>query len=210
MGVVGRRAFERCRAPNVWRAVAAALIAAGLLCGSAAAARADAGPKPQTGWYLPVGLTMGLSIHREGISNGYFLGMEASYVYLSALNLFWAGAYVDALADFGATSGRFTIGPEIGFGLFGIDGGYLLNVDNDGAHHGTSVRFLFTLAFTAFYGRWEHLFGDARERNVGEVGLLIKIPFPIDVEPLPRHREPPPAQSSGGQSSGGTSTPPPP
>lgn len=150
-------------------------------------ARADAGPKITSGWYLPFGFALGLSIHGPNVSNGFFLGGEVSYVYLDVERGFWIGGYVDSLYDFGAEVGRFSVGPEIGYGVFGVDFGYLAQF-GDGYRHGTSVRVVLTMAIAAIYGRWGHVFGDVAEHDFGELGFLIKVPIPIDVEPVRRPR----------------------
>lgn len=163
--------------PNATLAIAALLLVA-------APAAADVGPKITSGWFLPVGLTLGAGLHPEE-EHGVVLGGEVSAAYLSVRDLmWWAGAYADVLYDFGTEATRFSVGPEVGLSVFGLDVGYLGVVDDqDGYASGLQVRGVVTIGFMAVYGRWGHVFGDVGEHDFGEVGLLIKAPIPLDVEP---------------------------
>jgi hypothetical protein len=90
---------------------------------------------------------------------------------------YWIGGYADAVHDFGANTTRFSIGPEIGYGLFGLDGGYLFEAGEQD-HHGLTVRGAITVGFVAVYARYSRVFG-ADDPNRGELGLLFKVPLPV-------------------------------
>src|SRR5262249_37935169 len=144
-------------------------------------APADAGPP--MGWFAPVGVNVGGSLHHD-VPGGFVLGGEASIVRFDGA---WMGAYTDALWDFGADEFRFSVGPEIGIAFLGVDLGYLGTVSGDEYHHGVAVRGLLTLSLVGFYARWGHQFArDERSPDFGEVGALLKVPLPVALEG--RHR----------------------
>jgi hypothetical protein len=100
--------------------------------------------------------------------------------------------------DFGADANRFSFGPEVGIGPFGIDGGAVIST-LDGTHGGVTGRFLLTVGVLALYGRVGGIFDSPQEGTFGEIGLLIKAPIPIFGArifdpPLP---PPPPAPPDG-------------
>lgn len=121
-----------------------------------------------------VGPSAGASFqHPEG--GGFTLGGEVSAVAATDSYL-WYGAYVDGLYDFGASETRLSIGPEFGYLIFGVDGGYLLAASAEGQRHGVSVRPLLTFGLVAAYSRLGVLFGD-RGDTFGEAGVLLKLPL---------------------------------
>ena len=71
----------------------------------ATGARADAGPKIRDSLWLPVGLNVGYSVNPSPLDNGFLIGPELSFVYLSK-QLYWAGVYGDTLRDFGSDATR--------------------------------------------------------------------------------------------------------
>ena len=65
------------------------------------------------------------------------------------------GTYVDLLDDFGTNTRRLSIGPEVGLGFFGIDGGYLLSSHDRILNHGFQLRALFFfIGFVGIGVRW--------------------------------------------------------
>jgi hypothetical protein len=169
----------------------AAAGAAALVTGLASA-RAFAHPFPDTNHYLPVGLAIGGAIHPV-VDNGFLIGGEFSYARLNPDDQgFWVGGYVDALWDTGPGAFRFSTGPEIGWAFLGVDGGYIGQVSDSGYTHGVAVRPMLTLAFITLAGRYGHLFGDVRERDFGEITVLLKIPIPIGVKKRGWLSDPPP------------------
>jgi hypothetical protein len=142
------------------------------------AASADGGPdlSKTDVLFLPIGLNLGGAVN-QGAPNGFVLGGEVSAVYLYR-TWAWTGAYVDVLRDFGAGATRFSIGPEGGWGPFGLDGGFLIEERGGQAHPGTALRLVLSASVLTLYGRWGHVFGDD-ERNFAEIGVLIKFPIAI-------------------------------
>ena len=158
---------------------AVALLAAAAVSLLPRHAASDAIPGGSTpGWYAPVGVTLGGSLHHN-VPGGFLLGAEGSIVSWNVVDdAVWAGGFADALWDFGAEEARISIGPEIGWGPFGIDVGYVAAISDD-YHHGIAGRAIFTLSLAAFYFRLGKVF-DTNEPNYKEIGALIKLPIPIE------------------------------
>jgi hypothetical protein len=147
-------------------------------------ASSDAVPGSRPGWYAPVGVTLGGSLHHH-VPGGFLLGAEGSIVSWSVVqDAVWAGGFADALWDFGSEQARISIGPEIGWGPFGFDVGYVAAVDDE-YKHGIAGRGIFTLSLAAFYFRLGKVF-DTDEPNYKEIGALIKLPIPIETIARPR------------------------
>jgi len=145
----------------------------------ATTARADVGPPAlrEPGVYLPVGGSLGVSL--GGGEAGVTVGAEASVVTIHIVGeLVWLGGYVDGVWDARTDAGRISIGPEIGYTIFGVDGGYVASIDGVGYRHGVTGRVIATVGFIAVYARATHLAG-ARAETIGELGLLLKYPIPI-------------------------------
>jgi hypothetical protein len=144
--------------------------------------------------YLPIGLNLGGSLNGS-LPNGFVLGGEISAAYLHH-SIAWWGGYADVLHDFGVKATRISVGPEVGWGPVGLDGGFLLEARDGQAHAGTALRLLLSVSLLSVYGRWGHTFGDG-ERNFGEAGVLLKVPIPIWEKPKTdrpwRGPPPPPA-----------------
>jgi hypothetical protein len=136
------------------------------------AAPPEAPPPPKrlpSGTFLPIGVATGYSSYGRGA----FVGVEASLVHAWP-SLFWLGGYADALYDFGRGHARATIGPEIGAGFFGLDGGLLLERVDGQLRKGLVVRSMITASWVAITFRSGYVL-DKRE-VFEEVGVLIKIP----------------------------------
>lgn len=107
---------------------------------------------------------------------GFVLGAELSLV-RQTQEFAWFGAYVDGVYDFGRDQIRFSMGPELGWSAFGLDAGYLLALDDVGAHSGITARPLLSIGYVSAFGRVSHLF------DVGqtwlEAGLLLKYPVEL-------------------------------
>jgi hypothetical protein len=114
------------------------------------------------------------SIHPES-SSGLLIGAEGSSVYQRGGDLggAWFGGYCDLIGDLGVDALRFTVGPEIGYSVFGLDGGFAGQIADGRFASGLAVRTVITVGPLAVYGRWLH-FPGMPEPDVGEVGILIK------------------------------------
>jgi hypothetical protein len=130
-------------------------------------------PSPHA-WTMPVGFASGWSIHRHA-GDGVYLGFEASVVRTETRSLFWLGGYADAVHDFANGATRMTVGPELGLGPVGLDGGYLLELAPAGHRQGFAARLIASASLLSITGRVGHFAGSAGE-TFGEVGVLLKLP----------------------------------
>ena len=169
--------------PRLVAAVAAAVVAL------AAAGEARAGGFDLNGIWSPVGVALGGSFNGQD-RGGFFVGPEASVVYFS--EGVWAGGFADVVWDFGSHQLRHTIGPELGFGPFGVDFGYLGVLQDGDYRPGYAARGMLTFSLISVYGRYGHVFDDAPIPTFGEVGVLLKVPIPVKIEPRLRPPPPPP------------------
>lgn len=143
------------------------------------------------GVFVPVGANVGGSM-RTGDGGGLVLGAEASVVYFNGA---WVGAYADALWDFGPSELRHSIGPEIGLGPLGVDFGYLGAVRDGNYRPGYAARGMLTIALLSVYGRYGHVFGEPRNEEFAEVGVLLKVPIPVGSHGRPPRPPPPPPRA---------------
>lgn len=124
------------------------------------------------GTYALAGLSTGITFAPAG----FVVGAELSLV-RQTQEFAWFGAYADGVYDFGREQWRLSIGPELGWSAFGLDAGYLLALDDAGAHNGLTARPLVSIGYVAAFGRVSHLF------DVGqtwfEAGLLLKYPVEL-------------------------------
>ncbi len=132
------------------------------------------------GWYMPVGITAGGTMHAFEDRTG-LLGVEVSVVHLQVgggwLEHRWIGLYSDAYWAGDHDEIRFSIGPEMGISFIGFDLGYMGVVSFDGSYtHGLTTRFLLTASIVSVYVRWNWL---AHEKDSGEIGALLKFPFRV-------------------------------
>jgi hypothetical protein len=171
------------------RMIASLLLVASTL--DAAPVHADAGPKlPTRAFYLSPGLTFGGSYTIDSGTH-VILGGEVSMLYWH--RGVYVGFVADGLYDWRRGGGRTMLGPMIGWGPVGIDGGYLLDAPYSGVYHGGAVRAFFSVGIVALFVRYGAL-KDAPD--FVDFGLLIKIPLPLWAQyprrPMRRDREPTP------------------
>jgi len=127
--------------------------------------------------WMPVGLSTGYAFHTQG-ENGALIGAELSVVHLGDRYV-WFGGYADFVADRGSDRARLSIGPEIGWKYFGIDGGFVLET-GDRLRPGVALRPLLSAGFATLGLRGVKTFGDGGA-TLFELGFLLKIPIPIAV-----------------------------
>ena len=124
----------------------------------------------QPGFTLNVGGNCGGSFGTPG--GGGFAGAE-----LSVNRLFqgaWMGAYGDAVYDFGWEVGLLSAGPQVGYGVVGVDAGPALLVGRRDTQAGAAGRVLLSAGVVAFFGRYAHLFDSGA--HLAQAGLLVKLP----------------------------------
>lgn len=162
----------------IWiRRVLVTAAAAFALCGRPALAQANMN---LNGLYFSVGPNLGYGFERAmGMGHGGLFGLETSLVRVvdtEKLDNVWFGAYTDLVATAAGNELHWTIGPEVGYAFFGIDGGYLFATSKVGSEQGFVVRPMLTIGiFTAYFRLGKILTGDAD--RFGEVGMLLKLPF---------------------------------
>ncbi len=156
-----------------------------LVVGSASSfAHADSPWTIARGWYVSPGLPFALSV-RDGQA-GLATGVEVSVAGYETIGRpghgWWTGLYADALRDAGSSSSRLSMGPELGRGVLGVDGGYVLERAHGRSFHGACVRPLLSLGFAILYGRvgWVP---HAPKPIVAEAGLLLKVPINFWCDP---------------------------
>lgn len=137
---------------------------------------------PQYLVFVSAGVNLGAALH-EG-NNGFLLGGELSIPFVRASGgdpegdmrsrYLWAGLYTDVARDFAIDATRFTIGPEIGYSIVGLDGGFVHQF-GDAAVSGYAIRPVVTIGFATAYFRHER-FSDG---TTNEFGVLLKFPAKI-------------------------------
>lgn len=138
------------------------------------------------GLFLPVGVGFASASHPDS-PTAFAFGAEASVVAFPIGHANWLGAYADVFHESKNDRTRASLGLEAGFTFIGVDGGLVMQVSDDGTHWGGVVRPMFTVAFLTLFGRWGWF---ARDEDFRELGVLVKLPFPL--MELDFH-EPPPA-----------------
>jgi hypothetical protein len=166
------------------------LVAALVLAPSVA--RADDDDDSGRSWFLSMGGSFAYTFH-EDASNGGSLGLEVSLgqfwfpkddkddgdtSWNFRLDPYWAGVYVDLLHDTSLEKTRISIGPELGYYLFGVDGGLLVETGDDD-RVGMSLRPALTFAVATLWVRYGRFFDDKPDDELWEMGLLVKYPLPL-------------------------------
>jgi len=120
---------------------------------------------PVTGWYLPVGAGFSSQSHDKD----FLVGPEVSLVRWS--EAFWAGGYVDNVRATSRPRGRVSVGPEIGWGILGLDGGLSFAAGGGPAARGGVVRGLVCFPSLQFFYREEF----SKQESSYEWGVLFKM-----------------------------------
>ena len=134
------------------------------------------GAKPT--WYLMSGVTTGGTVAAH--DRGGFVGGEASIVRLSRGGKFF-GCYGDGYYDFGIERSYATTGVELGYKVFGIDGGGASRIGSGRVEWGATGRLFLTVGIISLYGRYA-IFPDPiiqGNEHIVQIGALVKIPFAI-------------------------------
>lgn len=157
---------------RAWLAAAVGLAA----LAAGAPARADVGPDSE--WYLLPGVSAG-GVVEEAVAE-LLLGAE-----VSAARLFrhgeWYGVYADGVRDFRRDTTRLSLGIEAGYRLVGADLGPVVELGGDETRYGLRFRAVLTGGWVTVYGGPVIRLGDVgdTERFTGEVGVLFKVPLPL-------------------------------
>ncbi len=120
------------------------------------------------------GLSAGGSFGSAG--GGGFVGYELSMVWLKSAA--WGGLFGDIVYDFGQSAATVVVGPEFGYGFLGIDGGAAFRFGfADETEVGVQGRLLLTLTTFSIFGRYGYFPDSVGGTHVGQVGILLKMPF---------------------------------
>jgi hypothetical protein len=87
------------------------------------------------------------------------------------------GGFADYLYDQGSRSHRITLGPEIGWYMFGLDAGATVELDGERTRFGVRPRIFASLPFVSFYGGECIRLTGGNHRFVTEIGVLLKYPI---------------------------------
>jgi hypothetical protein len=133
---------------------------------------------PSSGWYLPVGVDLAYAWLPAG-TTGALLGGEASVAYVDFSSTpHWYGAFVSGGYLTNTTAGRFSVGPEVGYAIFGLDGGFVDVVSSGKDYAGFTLRPMLTVGFLTLYGRWDHLVSGGGT-DMKQAGVLLKFPVAL-------------------------------
>lgn len=128
------------------------------------------------GYYLKVGAESGVAFGRERGASP-LVGGIVTFVHIND-DREWIGFQGDLLADGNgelATGARWSIGPEAGVSVYGVDVGYFgARVDGE-THHGMQIRAKLTVGLAAVYARVSYSLVNADEAGV-DVGIQLKAP----------------------------------
>jgi hypothetical protein len=91
----------------------------------------------------------------------------------------WLGAYVDGVHDAHVGKTRMSVGPELGYGPVGLDGGLVEQLDGM-SRSGVVGRVVVTSAVLALYGRYDKFLDGKPDDGILEFGVLIKLPYMFD------------------------------
>ena len=153
----------------------------GLLAGERLARAADETPSHTIGaqpiWYLMGGVTGGGTLVAN--DRGGYLGGELSVVRMRDARFF--GLYGDGYYDFGAKRTYTTGGIELGYKMFGLDGGAAARIGGDRVEWGPTGRLFLSVGVLSIYGRYAYFPDPLRsgDDHVVQVGALLKLPFAV-------------------------------
>ncbi|MDW8249186.1 MAG: hypothetical protein RMJ98_07785 [Myxococcales bacterium] len=136
-------------------------------------ARADRFLQEQSGYALLMGPNVGGAFHK---SPGALLGAELSLVHFN--DGVWFGFYGDFLQDLGLRRSRWSFGPEMGLGPFGLDVGYVEELEDHNPRQGFRIRGLLSaFLVSAYLGTGMLASRDNQRYLFREGGLLFKMPL---------------------------------
>lgn len=88
----------------------------------------------------------------------------------------WVGGYLDGDYDFSTHAVRFTLGPEVGTEVVGIDGGLAVEAEAGKVHVGFALRPVLTFGYVQVFFRGEELTAVGSQF---EGGVLLKWPMEL-------------------------------
>lgn len=150
----------------------ASIAVAAALAASARPAWAAPSLKDESAYAVMFGPNVGAAFHS---STGSLLGGELSFVRFE--DGVWFGLYTDVVHDLGLRRTRFSFGPEMGIGPFGLDVGYVREVGEQTPMEGWRIRGILAAFFISAYAGPGELSLGAQRFKYREGGLLFKMPL---------------------------------
>jgi hypothetical protein len=128
------------------------------------------------GWYGKLGVESGVVFGRER-GAAPLLGAAATFVRMND-HLEWYGLQGDLAVDWNGdrdAGARWSLGPELGVAVYGVDLSYFGERTDGEAHHGLQARAKLTVGLAAVYLRGAWTLAGADETSL-EAGLQVKLP----------------------------------
>jgi hypothetical protein len=128
------------------------------------------------GWYGKLGVESGVAFGAERGTSAV-VGGVVTLVHINERRE-WVGFQGDLLADGNGeleAGARWSLGPEAGVSIYGVDVSYMGRRLEDETHHGLQVRSKLTVGLAAVYARASYTFGD--DAMEVDIGLQLKAPF---------------------------------
>jgi len=129
------------------------------------------------GWYGKLGVESGVAFGAERGTSAVVGGI-ATLVHIND-RLEWIGLQGDLLADGNGRSeagARWSIGPEAGVSIYGVDVSYMGRRLGGDTQHGLAVRAKLTVGLAAVYARASYTLVGADTMEV-DLGIQLKAPF---------------------------------
>ncbi len=150
-----------------------------LLVGTRAAAADPLQGLALEGWYGKIGVESGVAFGRDR-GAAPLVGGVATFVHINDARE-WIGFQGDLLADGNgalATGARWSIGPEGGVSIYGVDVSYFGERVEGETHHGLAFRAKLTIGVAALYARASFATKGSDEQTF-DVGIQAKVPVLI-------------------------------
>jgi hypothetical protein len=128
------------------------------------------------GWYGKLGVESGVVFGRDREA-APLLGGVATFVHVND-RLEWIGVQGDLLADGNgqlSTGARWSIGPEAGVSVYGVDVGYFGERQEGSTRHGAQARVKLTVGLIALYARAAYVV--QTDATSFDVGMQVKAPL---------------------------------
>jgi hypothetical protein len=128
------------------------------------------------GWYGKLGLETGVVFARERAASP-LLGAAATFVRMND-HFEWYGLQADLLADWNGdrdAGARWSVGPEAGVLLYGVDLSYFGERVDGASHHGFQARAKVTVGVAAIYLRAAYVLVGGDETSL-DTGIQLKLP----------------------------------
>lgn len=132
------------------------------------------------GWYGKLGVESGVAFGAERGTSAVVGGI-ATLVHINERRE-WVGLQGDLLADGNGqleAGARWSLGPEAGVSIYGVDVSYMGRRQTNTTQHGMQVRAKLTVGLAAVYARASYAMTGPGARDAMEVdiGLQLKAPF---------------------------------